>query len=761
VSDAIHILGGGPPIPPPTLTEVVEDDAAPAPKQGNVRIKLDADGSLLIETDSGDAPPAPENTGPDDVFNRNFAEKLDEMALGYLASDLMLSIESDIQGRRDWEETADKAFAYLGVKLEDPSASVTADGSICKSVASVMLECLIKLWSVGRAELLPVSGPVKVRRDDPAPPAKLPQGIVPDPPAPVDADGLADALETDLNWYLTTKDREYYPDFSKMLWHRALIGCAFRKVYRSPIRRMPVSEWVKAQDLIVSNDGNHLSSCSRVTERIRVTQPRMRRLMVSGHFRDVALSHPSGTPTDTERADAEAEGIVAVSQVQGDFQHLVYECYCEIGSGTNAGLVGDLSSLERDETGRKPGYPLPYRVSIDVDSRTILEIRRDWRMGDTDHKRRRRYVKYGLIPGFGFYDLGMIHLTGNAVQTATMIQRATVDNALYANFPGGLYLKGAMGRQSSTVFRPNPGEWIGLDAMAAGIKISDVMMPIPMRDPSTAAMEVLQKVEGDVRKLSGVVELPVGEGRLGNTPVGTIMTYIESVTQVPGAVHKDDHRAQQEEYELLRELLAEEPSQLSDGNDSPARQWQTAEELMKPRLTPAADPNVPSQVHRMMRKQGMIALGGLPQFQGIANQRAIYGDVMGFMSGGDAAEFTMPPAPPSPPPPDPRVIAAQIKAQSQQASDAADLQRDQLQARAKMTEIAAEGQEREADRQSNETRTGIVASAAQAKAEAEQQSAAAQRIHDTANAHADRMLDATKHVQTLTAPLIAPEGSQQ
>jgi hypothetical protein len=68
------------------------------------------------------------------------------------------------------------------------------------------------------------------------------------------------------------------------------------------------------------------------------------------------------------------------------------------------------------------------------------------------------------------------------------------------------------------------------------------------------------------------LKIPVGEGRLGNTPVGTIMSYIESTTMVPGAVHKADHVSQAEEFELLRDLLAQRPQILWRDNPQPVAQ---------------------------------------------------------------------------------------------------------------------------------------------------------------------------------------------
>lgn len=701
--------------------EIVDD---PEENGRDIQEKHNRDGSVDVVV--GNTGEAKKPARPRKDFGDNLAEDMDPGALSAIASYLLDGIDADLQSRKDWEDTANRASDYLGIKLQDPTTSVSADGTVCKSIATTLLESCLKLWGVARAELLPVGGPVKTRRDadpkikpapqtQPAPPpppggvAQPQQGIAA-PTAPemtgTSPDDIAQALETDMNRYLTVTDREYYPDFSKMLFSRALIGNAFRKVYRCPLRRRPVSVWVKAQDMIVSNDCSHMSGAGRLTERIKIRQSTMRRLQVSGHYLDIPLIMPTGQTTETEIAVAELEGIAPTPQLPEDFEHQVYECYCELGSTARNSLIGDLSELDKDERGKRPGYPLPYRVSIDLDSRAVLEIRRNWKQGDTDHRARQRYIKYGFIPGLGFWDLGLIHIVGNPTQAATMIQRSVVDAGLFANFPGGIYLKGPGSRQQNTVIRPNPGSFEAMDAAGAQ-KIQDVIMPLPYKEPSPQSMAMVQKLEGDARRLAGVIELPIGEGRTANVPVGTIMAYIESIAQVPGAVHKDDHISQQQEFELLRELFVEEPAALIAGNRTPARKWQLGQELADPELVPAADPNTPSQVHRLMKLQGMVAVGGMPQFQGIANNRRIYEKVMETLVGDDPSEYTLPEQAQQPPPPDPRIVAAGIKAQSQAESDQTKLTVADKTAQAKAAEGASDAINAELDRQSEETRASM------------------------------------------------------
>lgn len=743
--------------------EIAEDPTEDLADQQTIE---SPDGSVTITIGTTEAPEPPAQ--PDDNFNSNLAERMDPGALQAIAGYLLDSIDADLQSRKDWEDTANRAADYLGVKLNDPTTDVSADGTVCKSIATSLLEANLKLWGVARGELLPVGGPVKCRRDgqsNQAPvnpmqmgtqagPKPVPAGIAQsqggigaaanDQQTPT-LDDLAAALENDMNHFLTVIDRQYYPDFSKMLFSRALIGNAFRKVYWDPMTRRPTSVWVKAQDMIVSNDCMHLSGAGRITERIRLRQSVMRRLQVMGHYLDIPLTQPTGQATDTEMAVGELEGILAVPQLPEDFEHQVYECYCELGSTARNSLIGNLSALDRDEAGKKVGYPLPYRVSIDMDSRAILEIRRNWRTGDTEHRSRQRYVKYGFIPGLGFWDFGLIHIVGNPTQTATMIQRATVDATLYANFPGGVFGKGVGSRQTNTVIRPNPGQFIGME-MGGASKIQDMLMPLPYRQPSGEEIGLISKMEGDARRLAGVIELPIGDGRSANIPVGTIMAYLESVTQVPGAVHKDDHITQQQEFELLRELFAENPESLITGNRSPARRWQVQDELMQPDIVPAADPNTPSQVHRLMKLQGMVAIGGMPQFQGISNNRKIYEEVMRFLSGGDPSEYTLPAKAPAPAAPPPQVIAAQIRAQSQGESDQAKVLVARENNDAKSAQAASDAINAELDRQSEEARAALKANTDSVKA-----------VGDLAAGDADRAQDHAHHVDGLNTPAPQPQ----
>ncbi|MDE3114161.1 MAG: hypothetical protein KGL26_01050 [Pseudomonadota bacterium] len=675
------------------------------------------------------------------TFDENLAERPDLVPLLHgIASRLRRHIEADIAARREWEETGNKGADMLGIKWEEPRTDVSPEGTLSVAHHSLMLESLIQTWANSRAELLPAGGPVKVKDDLPeeqqafenkAPGILSFGGGVPGPQAPLQAgpqqpgtmpQGLppekrtrsqkADALEGDMNHYLTSVDREYYPDTSRMLLTRALKGSQFKKVYLDPVLRRPVSRWVKGTDLIISNDCSHLSGASRVTERQRMRQGTVKRMQAVGHWRKVAMPLPTNDLSPTDRKEEQIIGIKMAPELPADYQHQIMECYCELDDG----------AFKFDERGRDPGYPLPYRVTFDWDSYTVLEVRRNWKKNDRDHRARCRYVHYGFVPGLTFYHWGLTHILANTVQRSlTAMQREFIDAEMFASFPGGIIRKSAGARTDTTDLRVGPGKFKVIDT--GGDPIGEAVHEWPYKGASPGMIPAIEKLENNGRRLVGMVNMPVGEGRagLGTTPVGTIMAYLDSVSKVPSAVHKDDHMSQAEEFNMLRELLAENPQCLAPKDKRRNWQW-TAEELADAELQPAADPNVPSSAHRVMQGTALVQLSEMPQFNGIANIREIW-EIACRILGLDPTSVTLPPPPPgAQPPPDPKMIEAMQKdsqAKQQAVAKQGELMIKQQDSQRQAADSLVEAQQREQDRQSQERIEAMKVKAAQIKADAQ------------------------------------------
>jgi len=667
-----------------------------------------------------DIEPAEPEGGEDDDFDQNLAEDMDATGLAKLASELLLGIDADLKSREQWEKITEKAIEYLGLIFEGATGQVSPQGSIATVWHTLMLESSIQFWANAQAEFLPAEGPVKIRDD------KLPatRGGIGDNGGPslddsedrpfASRDEKSEALETLFNHYLTVGDKQYYRDFSRMLFALGPIGTQFRKVYYNPLRRMPVSEWVKAENLIVSNDAVHLATAGRVTERIPVRHADLRRMQWLGLW----LKHPIGIPVDRptgiEEIIGQVEGIQPGPELPADFRHTVYECYCELNLANDEHL---------DEDGEPTGIPRPYRVSIDKDSRRILEIRRNWRKEDENFEARQRYVMFGMIPGFGFYYLGYVHVLGNTERALTAIEREMIDAGMFASFPGFLWKKGARPDTTQTRIPPGGAQEVNI-GMADDIR--KVVMPVPYKDISPQLMALAEKLESNGRKLGSILEMPVGEG-MANVPVGTILSMIEEGTKIVAAVHKGLHFSRTEELQLLKELIAEDPSVLTRGNPTQRDRVIDQQEFDDANLVPSSDPNTPSHIHRVMRA---TAYAQLKQIFPEINSPLALERILRIIRDPDPMPMILPQQPGAGQPApqaitaQARIQTAQIQAQSRQQSDLVDAQTNAAD-RASKERIAQMGEITERMKDATDAQTET------AKLNADRQDAQLDRDHET------------------------------
>lgn len=248
------------------------DEAAPSPdvnEFGDIMQIEHEDGSITLSVDGS---PLEYAERPAETWFSNLVDRIDNIELGRIADDLIRGIEDDLDSRKDWIETRTQGLSMLGLKIEIPGVQGAADGAPVEGMSKVrhplMLEACLRFQANARSELLPTDGPVKIRNDSNGSTLQL--------------DQMADALEKDLNHYLTSTATEYYPDTDRMLLLLGFGGSAFKKVYQCPLRNRPVSESVDADDLIVNNAATDLENAKRITHRIYMTQSTVRRMQILG-----------------------------------------------------------------------------------------------------------------------------------------------------------------------------------------------------------------------------------------------------------------------------------------------------------------------------------------------------------------------------------------------------------------------------------------------------------------------------------------------
>lgn len=543
------------------------------------------DGSITISLDG--KPLKEKNDGPREWFG-NLVDDINESDLNAIVDDLLQGVQEDLLSRQNWIDQRAQGLSLLGLSVKLPNVSNT-DGAPVEGMSQIqhplLQEAVLRFQANARSEMLPVDGPVKVRNDE--------------QDAMLESDELADVLEKDMNHYLTTTAREYYPDTDRMLLMFGFGGTAFKKVYFCPLRNRPVSDSVDADDLIVNQSATDLSTAIRVTHRVYLKPSTIRRLQILKVYADVDLVTPNDPQKDAvQLAKSEQQGVTTGSVRQEDRPREIYEVYCEL----------DIPGFEHKYKGEISGLPIPYRVTIDVSSRTVLSIVRNYNEETAELPEAREcFVQYVYVPGLGFYGIGLLHILGNTTNAVTAAWRELLDAGMFANFPGFLIAKAAT-RQNTSNLRVAPGSGISVETSGAPIK--DAVLPLPYKEPSNALMQLADNIAQTGMRVGGTSEQAVGEGKR-DLPVGTTLALIEQATKVVNSVHKRMHAAQAHEFQLLKECFRENPESLWRNNKRMASRW-TAEKLLVAldnyNLVPQADPNTSSHSQRIVKVMALKQL---------------------------------------------------------------------------------------------------------------------------------------------------------
>jgi hypothetical protein len=673
-STTLRLVGQPDPAQPSPMQVTVELDPGgdmPVFNDKGAIVKIDhGDGSVTVSMDGRPIQEAA-NAGPGGWFD-NLATHIGDSELSAICEDLLLGIADDLQSRQEWIDDRALGVKLLGLKIELPNVQGASDGAPVEGMSKVrhplLLEAVLRFQANARSELLPTDGPVKIRNDSTSP--------------GVESDQLANALEQDLNHYLTAVATEYYPDTDRMLLMTGFGGDGFKKVYFCPMRRRPVSESVDAEDVIVNQSATDLGNAQRVTHRIMMRNSIVKRMQLLGHYVDVELGDAQQRESDAlEEAKKEQQGLQPSSMLRPqDREREIYETYCEL----------DIPGFEHKHKGTVSGLPVPYVVTIDKSDRRILSVVRNYDEPEDGElpAAREIFVDFSFVPGMGFYSIGLLHILGNTTNAVTAAWREMLDNGMFANFPGFLQADSGA-RQNTNIFRVPPGGSALVKTNGGAIK--DSIMPLPY---STQQMAPLMQLVGDMaetgRRIGGTAEVQVGEGR-ADVPVGTVMAMIDQAIKVMNAVHKRMHSAQAREFQLLKRVFKENPESFFAKKCKSKTKWDKEKflaALQNCDLVPQADPNTSSSAQRLMKVMGMFQLQ--EKFATLFDPIKCVTAAMQAMGWANPEEFFVPKSAQAAPPPQLQQMQAEMQ-NEQKAADAkvAEAQARTTEANAKAADVQA------------------------------------------------------------------------
>ena len=545
---------------------------APEGFEGGAEVIPDGEGGAIVQAIA-------EATGMDinDMIEHdsNLAEYLDEEVLKDISMDLRASFEDDLQSRDAWEETYTKGLDLLGVGSTDRSVPFEGASGVTHPLIA---ESVTQFQAQAYKELLPSGGPVKTRV----------MGL-----SNPETEGQATRVKNFMNYLIMEKMEEFDPDMDQMLFYLPLSGSTFKKVYYDEAKGRPVSKFVAAQDVVVPYTATDLVTAPRITHVLKMTDNEVRKLQVSGIYRDIELGEPGDNEEDS--IEQKVDELQGISRTYKDEIRNILEIHS----------VMEIEGFEdKDEQGELTGIKLPYIVTIDRGKGDVLSIRKNYAEQDPLKQTIPYFVHYKFMPGLGFYGFGLTHMIGGLGRAATSILRQLIDAGTLANLPAGFKARGVRVRNSDDPLQP--GEWRDIDVPGGDIR--SAITPLPYKEPSATLAQLLAAlIEGGRRFLSVADQEANNMG--GQAPVGTTVAMLERGMKVMSAIHKRLHYGQKNEFRILARIVAENlppfyPYQVAGA--SPEIKQQDFDGRVD--IIPVSDPNIFSMAQRVALAQSQLQL---------------------------------------------------------------------------------------------------------------------------------------------------------
>ena len=524
-------------------------------------------------TEDGGALVNPMSEQEEVEFDSNLAEYMDEKDLQDMSSDLVGDYKEDSSSREEWYDAYAKGLKLLGFKYEDRSQPFQGASGVTHPLLS---ETVTQFQAQAYKELLPANGPVRVQMIGKSDPQKEQQ---------------AQRVQEFMNYQVMHVMEDFDPDLDQMLFYLPLSGSSFKKVYYDSTMGRAVSKFIPSEELIVPYTATDLGTAERITHVLKRTENDIRKLQVTGFYRDVDLEEYEDAETNSIQTEVNRlDGVKETGSYKND-SYTLLEMHVDL----------DVPGFEDPD-----GIKLPYIVTIDEGSGNVLSVYRNYDEQDPLKKKKQYFVHYKFLPGLGFYGYGLIHMLGGLSRTATAALRQLLDAGTLANLPAGFKARGLRIADDDSPIQP--GEFRDVDAPSGDLRAG--LMPLPYKGADQTLFQLLGFVVQAGQRFASIADQKIGDSVAANAPVGTTMALIERGSRVMSAIHKRLHYAQKTEFNLLAKVFKEflpqrYPYDVGSGAVPSVKSTDFDERVD---IMPVSDPNIFSMSQRVTLAQTQLQM---------------------------------------------------------------------------------------------------------------------------------------------------------
>ena len=506
-------------------------------------------------------------------FGSNLAEAIEDGVLDTIGTELVQAYRDDKLTREPWEKAYIKGLSLLGLNIEERTQPWSGASGVFHPI---LTEAVIKFVADAMMETFPASGPVLTK-------------II----GKEDAERVKQAkrVQKDMNYQCTEIMTEYRDEHEQALFHLSVGGSVFKKVYFDQQLQRPTVPYIMADDFVVAYGTTNLETCPRATH-VRKEWPNdLKKKQYSGEYIQTDIPKPSIEYDDVDEKEDEIRG--ESPSAEKDDRHTMLEIHVDY----------DLPGFEdTDEDGESTEIALPYIITMELASRKVLSIYRNWREEDQTYKKRGFFVQYKYLPGLGFYGMGLVHLLGGIAKSATSILRQLVDAGTLANLPAGLKARGLRIKGDNSPLRP--GEFRDVDVPGGAIK--DNITFLPYKEPSAVLFQLLGSIVEEGRNIASIADLKISEMD-NQAPVGTTLAIIERGMKVMSSVHARIHSSMRKEFKMIAEMVRDyAPPEYEYEVEKGATRAQDYDDRVD--VLPVSNPNASTMAQRIMQNQAVLQL---------------------------------------------------------------------------------------------------------------------------------------------------------
>lgn len=459
-------------------------------------------------------------------------------------------------------------------------------------------------------------------------------------------------VATMMNWQLLEQMTWWEGDIDKEVHSLPILGTLYKKVYYDSLKKMPVSELIFPDKIVINNNARDIDSAI-VTQLIELYPQEILERIRSGYYKEFDFNLES---LRAQTSDTDAN-LISISPANSDKK--------EDQTNTNLHLFLEQHTwLDLDED----GFLEPYIATIHYNScKTVRLVPRfkeknivyNEKGQIQEIKARKYFVVRRFLPSFdgGFMGMGFGHLLSNMNHAINTTLNQMVDAGHLSITGGGLISKNVKLRGGKLVVSLNEYKMVDV---AGGDLVSSIY-PFPKTEPSPVLFTLLGSLVEAGKELGSMRDVLNGDVAANVAPT-TMMSLVEQGMKQFKSIYKRYYKSLKTEFKLLYDidsehLTDEEYLNILD-EDAETVSVKTDFDERSYNIVPVADVNAINSAQKLAQANFLM---GFVNHQNIDNQKLLK-QIFEVARIPNTDDLIVPTPPPQPAP---AVQVAQMKMQAE------------------------------------------------------------------------------------------------